>query len=396
MVSLLSACVVAACVASQARALSAPGGGGGGGVAAGARQGSREGAAPVTLSRFMLEETRRDESLMDLEALMASIQMACKTISSLVQRAGLSDLTGLAAGGGSVNVQGEEQKKLDLVTNDVLKDALGYTGRVGLLASEEEALPVLVEETLDSRYVAVFDPLDGSSNVDAAIATGTIFGIFELDDACVFLSPEPEDGSANATTLDDRETSCLLSALRSGESLVAAGYCMYSSSTILVFTTGDGVNGFTLDPKTNEFVLSHRDLQIPKSGPYYSFNEGNAPHWDDAVTDYLDALKTGTGKQQKAYGARYIGSMVADVHRTLLYGGIYGYPADAKHAQGKLRLLYEAAPMSFIVEQAGGKCSSGAEPIIGVVPDAVHQRTPVFLGSYDDVDELEAFYRRAR
>ena len=210
MVSLLSACVVAACVASQARALSAPGGGGGGGVAAGARQASREGAAPVTLSRFMLEETRRDESLMDLEALMASIQMACKTISSLVQRAGLSDLTGLAAGGGSVNVQGEEQKKLDLVTNDVLKDALGYTGRVGLLASEEEALPVLVEETLDSRYVAVFDPLDGSSNVDAAIATGTIFGIFELDDACVFLSPEPEDGSANATTLDDRETSCLL------------------------------------------------------------------------------------------------------------------------------------------------------------------------------------------
>ena len=148
-------------------------------------------------------------------------------------------------------------------------------------------------------------------------------------------------------------------------------------------------SGFTLDPKTNEFVLSHRDLQIPKSGPYYSFNEGNAPHWDGAVVEYLDGLK-----REKGYSARYIGSMVADVHRTLLYGGVYGYPADAKNAHGKLRLLYEAAPMSFIVEQAGGRSTTGAEPIMAIVPDHVHQRVPVFLGSRDDVADLEATYAR--
>lgn len=338
-----------------------------------------------TLSRFMLEQTRVDGERQDLEALMGSIQMACKTISALVQRAGLADMTGYRDDG-SINVQGEEQKKLDVITNDVLKDALGYGGRVGLVASEEEDLPVLVEETLESKYVAVFDPLDGSSNVDAAVATGTIFGIFELDETCGFSAP---DSTSNSTTLDDRETRCLLSALQPGRSLVAAGYCMYSSSTILVFTCGDGVNGFTLDPKSNEFVLSHANLTVPATGPYYSFNEGNAPHWDGAVVEYLDGLK-----REKGYSARYIGSMVADVHRTLLYGGVYGYPADAKNANGKLRLLYEAAPMSFIVEQAGGRSTTGAEPIMAIVPDHVHQRVPVFLGSRDDVADLEATYAR--
>ena len=155
------------------------------------------------------------------------------------------------------------------------------------------------------------------------------------------------------------------------------------------------MHGFTLDPRTNEFVLSHNRIEVPETGPYYSFNEGNVGGWDDPVVAYLEALKAGTGSQNRRYGSRYVGSMVADVHRTLLYGGVYGYPADPKNKAGKLRLLYEAAPMSFLVEQAGGLCSTGREPIMGVVPTSVHQRVPVFLGSRDDVAELEAFYRAA-
>ena len=327
-----------------------------------------------TLTRWLLDHTRKNPQQEDLEALLSSIAMGCKTISGIVQRAGVDGLDGAAD---NINVQGEEQKQLDIIANEVLKDALRYTGKVGLAASEEEADPMLVEEAFGSKYVAVFDPLDGSSNVQAAVATGTIFGIFRQDIECLVDDDEEQ--------MDDEATRCVLNALQPGRSLVAAGYCMYSSSTVLVFSLGDGVHGFTLDPRTNEFVLSHDDVRIPDRGPYYSFNEGNLKEWDSSVRDYLDSL-------QGVKGSRYVGSMVADVHRTLLYGGIYGYPADTKNKNGKLRLLYEAAPMSFLVEQAGGRCSDGRRPIMDVVPTSVHQRVPVFLGSSEDVRDLEAFY----
>jgi len=341
--------------------------------------------ANPTLNRWLLDHTRQHPELEDLEALLSSIAMGCKTISGIVQRAGVDGLDGAA---GNVNVQGEEQKQLDIIANDVLKDSLRYTGKVGLAVSEEEEDPLLVEEAYGSNYVAVFDPLDGSSNVQAAVATGTIFGIFRQDVEC--LVDEEKDGQT--PTLDPTSTQCLLNALQPGRSLVAAGYCMYSSSTVLVFSLGDGVQGFTLDPRRNEWVMSHENITIPDRGPYYSFNDGNAYQWDPAVRDYLDALRRGTGLEKRVYGSRYVGSMVADVHRTLLYGGIYGYPADAKNLNGKLRLLYEAAPMSFLVEQAGGRCPDGRRPIMDVIPNSVHQRVPVFLGSASDVRELESFY----
>lgn len=310
---------------------------------------------------------------------MSSIQMACKTIAMLVGRAGIQDLTGMQGGGGSVNVQGEEQKKLDVISNDVLKNALRYTGKLGVIASEEEDHPVLVEEAFSSKYVAVFDPLDGSSNIDAAISTGTIFGIFEEQEEC--LIGDDEDISA-------AQERCLLNTLQSGQNLVASGYCMYSSSTILVFTMGDGVNGFTLDPQIGEFVLTHPNIKVPKRGKIYSFNEANYFDWEEGLQTYVDNLKKGTGESGTKYSSRYIGSMVGDVHRTLLYGGIFGYPGDLKNPNGKLRLLYEAAPMSYIVEQAGGVSTTGKERIMEIHPEKVHQRVPTFLGSADDVNEL--------
>lgn len=284
-------------------------------------------------------------------------------------------------------MQGEEQKKLDVVSNDVLKNALRYTGKLGVVASEEEDNPVLVEETSDSRYVAVFDPLDGSSNIDAAISTGTIFGIFESNnkDECLVESDA-------ALPLNEQQQNCLLSTLQPGSKLVASGYCMYSSSVVLVFTMGDGVNGFTLDPQIGEFVLTHPNLTIPPRGAIYSFNEANSPDWDVPLQRYVENLKTGAGETGARYSSRYIGSMVGDIHRTILYGGIFGYPGDKKNPNGKIRLLYEGAPMSFIVEQAGGKCSTGRQRIMEIKPERVHQRIPVFLGSYDDVVELESYY----
>ncbi|CAM9239301.1 unnamed protein product, partial [Phaeothamnion confervicola] len=262
----------------------------------------------MTLTRFMLEASMKDTKFQDLESLMASIQMACKTIASLVGRAGITDLTGLQGGGGSVNVQGEEQKKLDIISNEVLKNALRYTGKLGVIASEEEDHPVLVEEAYNSKYVAVFDPLDGSSNIDAAISTGTIFGIFEEKEECLV---------DDEMDLDSAAEMCLLNTLQPGENLKAAGYCMYSSSTMLVFTMGNGVNGFTLDPQIGEFVLTHPNIQVPKRGKIYSVNEANSPDWDPALQQYVMDLKEGKGESGQRYSSRYIGSMVGDVHRSV-------------------------------------------------------------------------------
>eukprot|EP00471_Norrisiella_sphaerica_P003331 CAMPEP_0184478730 /NCGR_PEP_ID=MMETSP0113_2-20130426/675_1 /TAXON_ID=91329 /ORGANISM="Norrisiella sphaerica, Strain BC52" /LENGTH=436 /DNA_ID=CAMNT_0026856619 /DNA_START=91 /DNA_END=1401 /DNA_ORIENTATION=- len=338
----------------------------------------------ITLTRFMIEEAMKSNTpgQEDMVRLISSISVACKRIASMVQVAGISGSTGLAEGGGSVNVQGEEQKKLDVISNDVLKSALRSSGKLGVIASEEEDTPVVVDELYSGEYVATFDPLDGSSNIDAAISTGTIFGVFKAPEECL-VNPD-------ADKLSIAEQQCLEATLQPGNNLVAAGYCMYSSSTILVMTTGNGLNGFTLDPTIGEFILTHPNIQIPKRGKIYSMNEANYFDWDPKLQGYVDSLKKGEGESGDKYSSRYIGSMVGDVHRTLLYGGIFAYPADKKNTNGKLRLLYEAAPMSLIFEQAGGKAVTGpGQRVLDLMPEKVHQRVPVFIGSPEDVAECE-------
>jgi len=356
----------------------------------------------ITLSRFMLEVARANPDLQELESVFASIQTACKTIAKLVKRSAIDGMTGLQAGGGAVNVQGEEQKKLDVITNDVLKRALKFTGRMGVIASEEEDVPVQVDNAMDEsygndvlveesggKYISVFDPLDGSSNVDAGIPVGTIFGIFAEDDDC----------KLGDSFFDDKDVSqamkqCLQSTLKPGTSLVAAGYALYSSATHFVFTLGAGVNGFTLDESIGEFILTHPNIKIPPRGKIYSINEANRNNWDAPMQEYIEGLATGKNRGKKVYTSRYIGSMVGDVHRTLLYGGVFGYPADTKNVNGKLRLLYEAAPMSFLVEQAGGKSTTGLVRVMDIPPKNVHQRVPLVMGGSDEIDELVELYQK--
>eukprot|EP00249_Psilotum_nudum_P003420 c16806_g1_i1 orf=335-1219(+) len=283
------------------------------------------------------------------------------------EQAGLAKLLGLA---GETNVQGEEQKKLDVLSNDVFIKALISSGRTNILVSEELDEAIFVEPSKRGRYCVVFDPLDGSSNIDCGVSIGTIFGIYML-----------KEGSAG--TLND--------VLQPGRNMIAAGYCMYGSSCTLVLSTGSGVNGFTLDPSLGEFILTHPDIKIPKRGKIYSVNEGNAKNWDEPTRKYIENCKfPKDGSSSKSL--RYIGSMVADVHRTLLYGGIFMYPADKKSPNGKLRLLYEVFPMSFLLEKAGGQAFTGKDMALDIVPTNIHQRSPIFLGSYDDIEEIKVLY----
>lgn len=346
----------------------------------------------ITLTRYMMELVKSNPGgeMQELETLINSIQTACKAIGGLIRTASISGLTGAQGGGGSINVQGEEQKKMDVLTNDILKNCLKFTGKLNVLASEEEDDPVphsdiVVDEA--SKFVAVFDPLDGSSNVDASIPTGTIFGIFRSDSNECAIDPD--------LSLKEQKEKCLVQTLQPGTNLVAAGYCLYSSSTHFVFTYGDGVNGFTLDPVMGEFILTHPNIRIPPRGKIYSFNEANRWDWDVPLQEYVTAIQNGEGESGVKYSSRYIGSMVGDIHRTLLYGGIFGYPADKKNKDGKLRLLYEAAPMSFLVEQAGGVALTGKNPIMLIKPKQVHTRVPCILGSQLDVMECQKYYEES-
>jgi fructose-1,6-bisphosphatase I len=342
----------------------------------------------VTLSRYMMEMERLNPELSEVESMFTSIQVGCKAISNLVRKSCLQANTGYALGGGSINVQGEEQMKMDVIANDVLKNALRWAGHFKTIASEEEDEPIVgssdpegvfPEALIDSgkKYIAVFDPLDGSSNIDAGIPVGTIFGVFQHTDECA---------------IDSADDLCLGDVLQPGRNLVAAGYCLYSSATTLVLTLGAGTHGFTLDETIGEFVLTHPNMKIPERGAIYSFNEGNRFEWDEPIQDYITDIQQGKGQAGTKYKGRYVGSMVADVHRTLQYGGIFGYPADKSSVNGKLRLLYEAAPMAFLVEQAGGAASTGTRPIMDVLPTDVHARVPVILGSPADVEELQSYY----
>jgi fructose-1,6-bisphosphatase I len=252
-----------------------------------------------------------------------------------------------------------------------------------VIASEEEDTPVAVEETYSGDYVVVFDPLDGSSNIDAGISVGSIFGIYAPSESCKLDDNDWE----NPEAMMDK---CILNVCQAGNELLAAGYCLYSSSTVLVLTIGAGVWGFTFDPLVGEFILSHPDIKIPEKGKIYAFNEGNYNGWTPELKSYIDSLKDADQWGGKPYTSRYIGSLVGDFHRTLLYGGIYGYPGDTKNVNGKLRLLYECAPMSFLAEQAGGKGSTGFERVLDIVPEKVHQRVPLFCGSKWEVEYLES------
>jgi fructose-1,6-bisphosphatase I len=322
----------------------------------------------MTITRHVLnEQSRFPEARGDLTILLNNIVLGCKFVCSSVSKAGLAKLIGLA---GETNVQGEEQKKLDVLSNNVFINALVSSGRTNVLVSEENEEAIFVEESKRGRYCVVFDPLDGSSNIDCGVSIGTIFGIYML-----------KEGASG--TVED--------VLQPGTAMLAAGYCMYGSSCTLVLSTGAGVNGFTLDPSLGEFILTYPDIKIPKKGKIYSVNEGNAKHWDQPTTKYVENAKfPKDGKSPKSL--RYIGSMVADVHRTLLYGGIFMYPGDKKSPKGKLRVLYEVFPMSFLMEQAGGQAFTGKQRALELVPEHIHDRSPIFLGSSDDVEEIKALY----
>jgi len=324
----------------------------------------------VTVTRHVLSDQFRlgAAATGDLTLLLTAITTTSKFIASNVRRARLINLIGMA---GETNVQGEEQKKLDVLSNDIMINSLRASGKTAVLVSEENEEAIFIEDRYRGKYCVVFDPLDGSSNIDAGVNIGTIFGIYHIGD--------PND----KVTVQD--------VLKPGSQMVAAGYCMYGSSANLVLSTGNGVNGYTLDPGLGEFILTHPDIKIPPRGKIYSFNEGNTVYFHPPVVSYLNSIKfPPSGKAP--YSARYIGSMVADVHRTLLYGGIFGYPDDKKSKSGKLRLLYEAFPMAYLTEQAGGLATTGTKRILDIQPTQIHERCPVFLGSKEDVQDLTKFY----
>ena len=338
----------------------------------------------MTFTTWLLKQEMKGNVTNEMAVVLNSIALACKQISSLVTRAGLQGMTGLA---GEQNVQGEDQKKLDVISNDIFSDCLKNCGRTGTIASEEEDIPVAIDQTYSGDYVVCFDPLDGSSNIDAGISVGSIFGIFEPNEECNLEGKSIVTESTDGDDLDISQQEALLHCCRPGKDLLSAGYVMYSSSTVLVLTVGDGVYGFTLDTLIGDFVLSHDNIKIPESGKIYSFNEGNLKGWSDGLKDYMDFVKEG----DKPYSSRYIGSLVGDFHRTMLYGGVYGYPGDVRNVNGKLRLLYECAPMSYLAEQAGGKGSTGTGRVLDIVPDQVHQRCPLFIGSTKEVEIIEKY-----
>jgi fructose-1,6-bisphosphatase I len=287
-----------------------------------------------------------------------------------VRKAGLAQLYGIA---GSTNITGDEVKKLDVLSNELMINMLKSSYTVCALVSEENENVIEVDVSKQGKYVVTFDPLDGSSNIDCLVSIGTIFGIYRKI---------TNEGGITESDI-----------LQPGRNLVAAGYALYGSATMVVLALGKHVNGFTLDPSVGEFILTNPDMKCPSRGKIYSINEGYTKKWSKGVTEYIHAKKyPESGKS--AYGQRYVGSMVADVHRTLLYGGIFMYPATSDAPSGKLRLLYECNPMAFVLERASGLAISGTGPILDIQPTKIHQRSPIFLGSKEDVEELQNYLQK--
>ena len=348
----------------------------------------------ITVSRHIMDLQRmHPEATGDLSGLLNELIVAAKTISAEVNMAGLADVLGMS---GKTNIQGEEVQKLDEFANNTIKRRMARCGYLCVMTSEEEEDIIPVREGYEGKYTLAFDPLDGSSNIDVNVSIGTIFSIHrrKSDDG------ESPFGRRN-TDIEEEwhpaegKPGSAPDILQKGCYQVAAGYIIYGSSTMLVFTTGEGVHGFTLDPSVGEFYLSHPEIKIPDRSRYFSVNEGNTNYWDNNMTRYINYLKEQDKENGRPYSSRYIGSLVADFHRNLITGGIFLYPKDNKDPakpSGKLRLLYEAAPLAYIVEQAGGRAITGdGREIMEIEPEELHQRVPLIIGSRYDIDEAEAF-----
>ncbi|KAH8150143.1 uncharacterized protein LAJ45_05829 [Morchella importuna] len=317
----------------------------------------------ITLTRYLTEAQHDLGSYAtgDFTLLCHALQFSFKSIAYYIRRATLINLIGLA---GSANSTGDDQKKLDVIGNDIFINAMRGCGKVKVLVSEEEDEAIIFPG--NGKYAVVCDPIDGSSNLDAGVSVGTIFGIFKLDDGAT--------GKAEDVLLP-------------GTELVASGFTMYGASANLVLTMkGGNVNGFTLDNALGEFILTHPDMKMPKSRSIYSVNEGNSLYWTEGCKAYFESIKYPAEAGAKPYSARYIGSMVADAYRTLCYGGIFAYPADKKSPKGKLRILYECAPMAMVMENAGGLAiTSDRQRMLDLVPEHIHDRSGIFMGSYNEV-----------
>jgi len=323
--------------------------------------------------QIMTEQSLHPGATGDFSQLLSELTVAMKVISAEVNKAGLMDILGKA---GSVNIQDEEQQKLDVFANITIIHKMDHTGFLCGMASEEdeEIIEIPDKHPQGGKYVLLFDPLDGSSNIDANVSIGTIFAIYKK--------------------ISDAKKCAAEDFLQPGTEIIAAGYTIYGSSTMMVYSTGHGVHGFTLDPSVGEFILSHPDIKTPPKGKIYSVNEGNSPYWDDRTRDMVNWFKEKDKATGRPYSGRYIGSLVSDFHRNLLYGGIYMYPIDYKkpdNPQGKLRLLYEANPLAFIAENAGGAATDGKTRILDLKPESLHQRVPLIIGSKREVDLVEDF-----
>lgn len=329
----------------------------------------------VTIERHIIEGERAHPGATgDFSGLLRDLTLAFKVIWREVSKAGLVNILGLT---GKENVHGEQVKKLDVFADERIYQAMDHGGHLCVMASEEnEDVLHIPEHYPTGKYVLLYDPLDGSSNIDANVTIGSIFSIFRR------VTPSGRGSMQDC--------------LQPGYKQIAAGYVIYGSSTMLVYTTGDGVHGFTLDPSIGEFLLSHENIRIPRRGKIYSVNEGNYRWWEEGMKKYIKYLQEEDKETSRPYSARYIGSMVGDIHRTILYGGIFMYPGDSRNPNGKLRVMYEANPMGFLVEQAGGRASNGHQRILDIQPKKLHQRTPLFVGSEEDVIIAEEFLQGKR
>lgn len=328
----------------------------------------------ITLGQFIVErQAEFPYAKGELSRLLRDIAIAAKIVNREVNKAGLVDILGEA---NITNVQGEAVKKLDVFADEQFISALSSGGECCAIASEEQEEVVIIDNAVskNAKYVVAIDPLDGSSNIDVNVSIGTIFSIYR------------RTSLSGPGKVEDF--------LQAGTEQIAAGYVIYGSSTMLVYTTGHGVNGFTLDPSIGEFCLSHPNMKIPRSGSMYSINQGNFVHFPDGVKEYIKYCQQEDAATKRPYSLRYIGSLVADFHRNLIKGGVFIYPTTSSSPKGKLRLLYECNPLAWIAEQAGGKSTDGQRRILDIHPTAIHQRSPLFIGSAEMVERAEEFIRK--
>jgi len=328
----------------------------------------------ITLEEFIIRSQNRFEGATgELSQLLRDIGLAAKIVSREVNKAGITNLLGQH---GSRNVHGESVKKLDMFADEQIMSALARSGIVSMMISEESNELIRLESS-SGKYIVFFDPLDGSSNIDVNVSVGTIFSIY--------MRKSPREAPPEESD-----------ALQPGDKQAAAGYVLYGSSTMLVYTTGMGVSSFTLDPTIGEFMLSDDDIRIPEFHPQYSINEGNSSGWPDGVRSYIEYIKKVDPQTKRPYSLRYIGSMVSDLHRTLLLGGIFLYPPNVSNPEGKLRLMYECNPMGYIIEQAGGLALDGRGRILEIAPESIHQTAPVYMGSRKNVEKLMEFLGKGK